>query len=107
VPRRVGEPVGDEHDRNQLVHGEVDPRDVRVEALLQPGEQKGEHDAGDRDVEVTALRTASKRMVRRAVGTTAATASIAIASRFVWIVKKLKKFPALNPGSPILRLANW
>jgi len=32
---------------------------------------------------------------------------MAIANRFVWIVKKLKKFPGLNVGNPWRRLANW
>ena len=56
---------------------------------------------------VTAPRTASNRTVRSGGRTITTSPSIAIANRFVWIVKKLKKFAGLNVGTSLWRVANW
>jgi len=90
------------------VDGEVDPSDVRVELFLEPRQQKREDDSRDRDVERDCPRTASKGRPRSLRRTTTASASIAIAKRFVWMVKKLKKFPALKRKvGELSRYENW
>jgi hypothetical protein len=73
---------------------------VCVEALLQAREQQRKDHAGDRDALVTAPRRQSNPAVRPAGRTSAASPSMHTARRFDWIVKKLKKFPALKDGWP-------
>jgi hypothetical protein len=95
VAGRVDQPVEDEHDGHELVHGEVDPGHGRLQLRLKPGEQQREDDPRDRQVE---HRRASRALDQRRT-------SLPIPRTFDWIVKKLKKFAfwkSLSADS-----ANW
>jgi len=108
VPGGLEQPVGDDDDRHQLVDGEVDPSDVRVELFLEPRQQKREDDSRDRDVERDCPAHGVEGQASLLAPDDDGERDIAIAKRFVWMVKKLKKFPVLKRKvGELSRYENW
>ena len=85
---------------------EIHPRHRRLQILLEPREQEGEDDTGDRDVERDAAAQRVEQPRALLGWTSAVSASIAAARMLLWIVKKLKKLPAPKVGRSVLA-ANW